>query len=230
MAKKKNPAWLASAVGEKVAESVVGMFGKKKRKRKNPNYSVEEMSETWHGRKPKSEIEIEEIETFDEDVAELADLEELGVLSSNLKDEYTIVFKKDRPKLACDADGRNLEIIGGDQRLDKTVGGSDHNGKRLIPLGWLVRIVYETDKHHLEGSNGYPESYEHYFGEEFYKDHLDFESFETPDDWWEELKEVGAVKKAISKQVIPMLVYNATDAKLMVVGGVYQVLDVGIKN
>lgn len=226
--RKKNSA-IASAItshlGSKVMEKISKWAGINRGKKKKRNPSVEEMSETWHGRKPRDTQEIEEIESFEEELAELADLEEIGVLGANLKDEWNITFKRDRPKLATDGNGNNLEIIGGDQEIT-----GDYKGKQIVPLGWLVRLVYETDKHHLEGSNGYPESYEHYFGEEYYKEVLDPDEFKTPDHWWEELKENGTVKKAISKKLIPMLGYNPVDCKLLVIGGVYQVLDVGIKN
>lgn len=230
MRKKRNiplasmAAGALAHVGGLVAKRASKWAGLNKGKRKR-NPSVDEMSETWHGRKPRGTEEIEEIETFEDELAELADLEEIGVLGANCRDEWTIVFKKDRPKLATDGNGENLEVIGGDQEIT-----GDWKNKREIPLGWLVRLVYETDKHHLEGSNGYPESYEHYFGEEYYKTKLDPDDFKTPDDWWEALKDEGWVKKAINKKLIPMLVYDSVDCKIKIAGGVYKVLDVGIKN
>jgi hypothetical protein len=186
---------------------------------------AEELSKKWHGRDVESELDVDEVHSFDDTVAELAELEELGVLGPDFKNEFNIHFKHNRPKLTSTAD-EQLEILGGDQEL-VGLGGK----KRLQPLGWLVRIVYETDKHHLEDSSGYPESYEHYFGEEFYKEQLgDPDDYATPDDWWEELKAQGIVKLAIKKELIPMLVYDSVDKKMTVVGGVYSVEDVGIKN
>lgn len=185
---------------------------------------AEALSEKWHGRNVESEQEIDEIVTYDEDVAELAELEELGVLAANLKDEFNIHFKRDRPRLTSTTNGQ-LEIIGGDQELENLNGN-----KRSQPIGWLIRIVYETDKHHLEDSDGYPSSYEHYFAEEFYKDYISPDDYDTPDEWWEAVKAEGIVNKAIKKELIPMLVYDCVDHKLHIVGGDYTVEDVGIKN
>jgi hypothetical protein len=237
--KKKNPLGISTLVGGLLqsygtqgALKGVSKWAGRKKGRKNPG-DVEGMSEKWHGRKSQNVTEVEEIESYDEDMAELADLEELGVLGSNCRDEWNITFKKDRPKLACDGDGENLEIIGGDQELvlKGNAEGMVKDGKKLIPLGWLARVVYETDKHHLEGSNGYPESYEHYFGEEYYKTSgVNYDDFKTPDHWFQELKMQGVVKRAISHGYLPMLIYNQTDTKLLIVGGKYKVEDVGIKD
>ena len=191
---------------------------------------VEDKSKEWHGRGNREVTEIEEVESYEEDLAELADLEELGVLGADQRSRFTISFKKDRPKLTCDGDGHNLEIVGGDQDLNLSGVGIEHNGKRMIPLGYLYLIVYETDKHHLEDSNGYPESYEHYFGEEYYKKFVNPDKYKNSDDWFGELLESGIVAKAIEKGLLPMGVYNKTDSKILVVGGDYEVKDVGIRN
>jgi len=82
-------------------------------KKGNPDTNaVEKMSEDFHGRKTKFVTEIEERESFDDNVAELADLEELGVLCANYVDRFNISFKKDRPKLVC-------AIVTGKQELDR---------------------------------------------------------------------------------------------------------------
>jgi len=198
-----------------------------RRKKSNPveDVEVEELSKKWHGRDVESDLQVDEVETFDDTVAELAEVEELGILTVGQCEEYNIFFKHNRPKLTSTVD-EQLELVGGDQELD----GIKDTGKRLRPMGWLVRLVYETDKHHLEGSNGYPESYEHYFAEEYYKDFLDPDDYDTPDEWWEALKSMGVVDKAIAKELIPLLVYDTRDKKLAIVGGDYTVEDVGIKN
>jgi hypothetical protein len=208
-------------------------FALKKLGVKNPNPSTlkeaEELTEKWHGRKSQKITEVEEIENYQEEVAELADLEELGVLGADLASQFTISFKTDRPKL-CATDDNNLEFVGGDQSLKNTDDGIKKDGKMLVPLGYCYQIVYETDKHHLEGSNGYPESYEHYFGEEFYKESIDPDDFKNSSDWFEKLLEDGVVEEAVEEGLLPMLVYNKTDQKLLLVGGKYTVEDVGIRN
>src|ERR1700730_12062566 len=62
---------------------------KNKRGRRNPEEpispEVEDISKEWHGRGNKYVTDVEELETYQEDLAELADLEELGVLGADLK-------------------------------------------------------------------------------------------------------------------------------------------------
>ena len=187
---------------------------------------VEDMAKNWHGRDVGDVTEVEEVESFESDLVELGDLEELGILELG-----TISFKKDQPKLACDGEGHNLEIVGGDQELDLDGEGVEFKGKRLIPLGYLYSIVYVTDKHHLEGSNGYPEPYEHYFAEDFYKKALKIEDFNDDTDvWFETLEDMGVVQKAIEKGLLPTAVYDKTDGKILIAGGEYEVTELGIKD
>lgn len=197
--------------------------------KRNPAPEAEDLSEKWHGRAPKQTSEVVEIETYEEDLAELADLEELGILTQDLS-QYFISFKKDRPKL-CAEDEDNLIFVGGDQKICTDDVGVVQDGKRLVPLGWCYQIVYETDKHHLEGSNGVSESYEHFFAEEWYKENFDsVDEFKTSDAWFAAMLKDGLVEEAIENGLIPMLVYNKTDQKLILVGGSYTIEDVGIKN
>lgn len=202
-------------------------FASQLAKRRNPNEELEEeagrVSEEWHGRKPKDVTEICETEYYDEIGAELADLEELGVLQPN--GEFTIRFKTDRPKLTCDLKKKNLEIVGGDQEIEV------EGDKLETPIGYVYCIVYETDKHHLEGSNGYPESYEHFFGEEFYKEQsYSIDDFANSDDFWDTVRDEGVVDEAIEEGYLPILTYNRRDKKMKLVGGKYDIKDVGISN
>lgn len=229
MTRKRNMTPMLAKALEMGAAMFVGEKAKKMF-RKNPSdmESAEQMSSKWHGRKPKNVTEIVEEERYTETVAELADLEELGFLDSE-GEMCNIVFKRDRPKLVA-IDDENLEFIGGDQKLDLPQIGIEEDGKTLIPIGYCYSICYETDKHHLEDSNGTIESYEHYWGEEFYKESHDYDDYENPDEWFEQLMEDGKVDEAIKKGLLPMLVYNQTDEKILLVGGKYEVTDLGIKN
>jgi hypothetical protein len=125
--------------------------------------SAEEMSQKFHGREPKEVLEVTEFEEYDPALTVLGDLVEIVVDSG--KKELVIHFPRgeDRPKLCCDADGENLEIVGGDQSLE-IEGLPSHKGK--APLGYATTICYETDKHHLEDSEGEVVEYQHKFGEE----------------------------------------------------------------
>jgi ribosome modulation factor len=199
---------------------------------KNPSNSdlqeAEDVSREWHGRDPQEVVEIDEEEVYEDVGAILADLEELGVLADEdgKLETWAIRFKRDRPKLTCDLAKENLEIVGGDQELEL-----DDDGKDDKALGYCYQIVYETDKHHLEGSNGYPESYEHFFGEEFYKgEGFDQDDYKTSDDFFEDVLREGVVMKAISKGYLPMVVYNVPNCKIRLIGGKYKIKDVGIED
>lgn len=238
MAKQKRkrniiPTALLEAANYVAASSIVDKgkrYLSKKKKGKNPSElkSAERLSSKWHGRGVKKETEVTEIESYADVVAELADLEELGVITPSLE-QFTIRFKTNRPKV-CATNEDNLEFVGGDQKLSLDKVGVERNGKCLVPLGYLYCIVYETDKHHLEGSNGYPESYEHFFCEEIYKDIVDQDSYSNSDDWFEAMVADGVVQDCMEDGKLPMLVYNKTDKKLVVVGGIYTIEDVGIRN
>ena len=230
---------LQSEVSAKGSKFVKKELGRKRRNRgkRNPESSEEaaQLSEKWHGRKPLTHTDVEEVETYEENLAELGELEELGVLGADMTKRFVISFSKNRPKL-CASDDKNLEIIDGDQTLDIEEGIIEKDGKKLVPLGYCYSIVYETDKHHLEGSNGYPESYEHFFAEEFYKEYVDPDDFLTdeglPDSvaWFTACIEEGLVDEAVEEGRLPLLVYNKTDEKLILVGGNYSVEDVGVKD
>jgi len=190
---------------------------------------VEDLSKEWHGRANKDFSEVEETESYEHDLVDLGELEELGIWGSD-DSFFLIAFKKDRPVLACDGNGHNLEVIGGDQELDLGDSGIEHNGKVLIPLGYIYKIVYETDKHHLEGSNGYPESYEHYFAEDFYKESIPVDDYEDTMEWFAELFKLEVPHEARESGKLPMAVYNVTDRKILIAGGEYEVTDLGIKD
>ena len=196
---------------------------------KSVSPEVEDLSKDWHGREVRGSTEVEEIEEYEEELVDLGFLEELGIIGGD-SGLFTITFKKDRPTLACDGNGQSLEIIGGDQELDLKSEGIEQKGKLLVPIGYVYSIVYETDKHHLEGSNGYPEPYEHYFAEEFYKKVLDPDKFENMDDWFDELMEMGRVDEAKESGRLPVAVYNRTDGKILLAGGGYEVTELGIKD
>jgi hypothetical protein len=82
---------------------------------------------------------------------------------------------------------------------------SDCTTKQLIKLGKVKSIVYLADKHHLVGSNGKEEEYEHDFGK---KKYFLFG------------KQVGQ----------PELLYDCLNKTMKLVGGTYTIEDEGIKN
>lgn len=126
---------------------------------------VSRMSERFHGRPSRDEIDIDETDIYDKSMAMLGDLVELNVIDPKKPNtEFTISFKRDRPCLCCNAEGSQLEIIGGDQSLPFP----NNTNKYLVTLGEIRTISYYTDKHHLEGPKNQKDGveYEHEFGEE----------------------------------------------------------------
>lgn len=240
MAKKKRniiPAALVDAASYSVAatalEKARGLFKSKRykgRKKKNPGVDeATEISEGWHGREVRKITKILESETFEDTVAELADLDDLGILDPQME-TYHIEFSKKKPKI-CATSVSNIEFIGGDQHLELGDVGVESDGKVLVPLGYSYYVNYTTDKFHLEGSNGYPEGYQHFWGEEFYKENIDDqENYDTSDDWFDACLDQGLVEEAIELGLLPMVVYNKTDCKILLVGGKYKVTDLGIEN
>ena len=196
-------------------------------RRRNPSADLsdeESLSKEFHGREPKEIIDVVERESYGNAVV-IGDLWELGCLGSDNKTKWIIRFKKNRPILSCDSDGENLEVIGGDQVLEID------ESKRKVPLGFGYMIVYETDKHHLEGSSGYPEPYEHFFGEEFYRSNgYKAEDYKRGEDFFDVVMKAGLVGQAIIQGYLPVIVYDRVDEKIELVGGKYKVEDVGIKD
>lgn len=198
--------------------------------KKNPEMDAEALSEMWHGRKVKKVTDIEETETFSEDVADLGPIEEIGVLGPDNYEKFCIRFSRDQPHL-CTSDGENLEVVGGDQHINISDVGVEKDGKRLVPLGYSYSIVYWADKQHLEGGSKQADPWEHYWGEEFYKDEgVDRGDYRGGDGYFEAVQSEGIHLDAIEDGILPMVVYNKTDDKILLVGGKYKVKDVGIVN
>lgn len=194
------------------------------------NPSAEELTETWHGREPKEVIDYEEEEEYEPDGAVLAELEELGIILEDREQTISIEFEEDPPMLVANVNTETLEIVGGDQTLEFGEGWDTRN-KSEVSMGHVYLIAYCTDKHHLEGSNGVPESYEHFFGEEFYKGHgYKVDDYKDSEDFFEDLLEDGIVDEAIEQGYLPTMVYDTVNEKIKLVGGKYTIEDVGLRD
>lgn len=193
------------------------------------NPSAEALTEEWHGREPKEVIDYEEEEEYEPDGAVLAELEELGVLLEDREQTISIEFNSDPPMLVANVATENLEIVGGDQELEFGEGWG--STKNEFTVGHVYLIAYCTDKHHLEGSNGVPESYEHFFGEEFYKSKgYKVDDYKDGEDFFEDLLEDGIVYEAIEAGYLPTMVYDTINEKIKLVGGRYTIEDVGLRD
>src|SRR6185312_2527093 len=161
-------------------------IAKKRKKRKNPEETVEEISEGFHGRAPKEVIELVEEERYHKDMATIGFLVELEIVDIRSKARVIPIrfltddgpssakSPKDLVRVCVDRSRSNIELIGGDQYLDDT--GlvknfdiiDDELNKDFVYLGPAYSISYWTDKHHLEGPK-YQENgavWMHEFGEE----------------------------------------------------------------
>lgn len=197
---------------------------------KKSNPSAEELTETWHGREPKEIIDYEEEEEYEPDGAVLAELEELGIILEDREQTISIEFEEDPPMLVANVNTETLEVVGGDQTLEFGEGWDTRN-KSEVSMGHVYLIAYCTDKHHLEGSNGVPESYEHFFGEEFYKGHgYKIDDYKDSEDFFEDLLEDGLVDQAIENGYLPTMIYDTVNEKIKLVGGKYTIEDVGLRD
>lgn len=200
-----------------------------RRKKRNPGVDLEEVtkvSEDFHGRSAKEVIEIIEETHYDDKFAALGDLCELTVIYRGYTDLSDICFKKNKPLLVCDKDRRNLDILGGDQCLNVEAQASD-----LVEVGYIVIIAYKTDKHHLEDSDGEVVEYSHFFGEETFKKWgYDRNKYKDDEQFLAVICKSGVLAKACDDGIIPCLLYDCRNEKMLIAGGEYKVEDVGIRN
>jgi hypothetical protein len=207
---------VAKELLRKTPKSVKRMFA-----RHNANKSVEEMSESFHGREPSEVIDIVEEEGYDNELAVLGLLEELEILSDergmnvipiNFKHyDHRSAFSRNGTKeetvyCCTNAYGTNIEFVGGDQELPlEDLDLFDEGNKYALCIGKVFSITYWTDKYHLSDGTGFS-SYHHEFGEESSKDRKGRLPF------------------------LPTLIYSPLNKKMQLVGGSYKVESEGIRD
>ena len=184
-----------------------------KRKRKNPGDTADSITKGFHGRRVLERFEVDEEEVYPEDLAVLGCLVELNITVDEGKTAIPIRgfktpkdpgYKKGSEVYVAAPDRNNIEFVGGDQEIlgvDKI--SKDHT--RFLCLGEVESIVYLTDKHHLVGSKGIEEEYEHDFGR----------------------KKYFLFGKKVGR---PKLVYDCLNKTFRLVGGTYTITDEGIKD
>lgn len=174
----------------------------------NEEERAKKLSRAFHGRPNRETYEFEEVIDDDRHLAHLGELTELHV-RDNKGRLFSISFD-DNPVLASTPDANQLVFVGGDQGLDLDdkivqsgnmfVDGEHARKKRWLPIGEVQRIDYFADKHHLSG----PKSQ---------KDGVEYKHTFGEED--------GNV---------PVLMYSPVNERMMLAGGNYEVLDVGIRN
>lgn len=110
----------------------------------NPESAAAELSEKFHGRPPREVIEYPESLHVHEHLTKLGTLQEL-VVNAPIGKVALSGFKG--AALASSEDGRQLFVIGGDQRVSlKPLGFSTLDTRDLMVLGELHRVTYRTQK------------------------------------------------------------------------------------
>ncbi len=134
--------------------------------RRNPEEPAAELYEKFHG-KPSERVEVIEEEVhYHEHLAGLGQLIELKVKTPT-KIRATLRFGEgpEAPILSSSEDGRQLYIVGGDQKLDLQAIEMDGSEWRrdLMQIGEILEVTYLTEKkfHRFEPCN-----YFHRLGEE----------------------------------------------------------------
>lgn len=186
---------------------------------------AEEVARGFHGRENKESFEVEELETYRENLALLGEMVELEVWIEARQDEGLIPIQfsrknqKDLVFLSCSPDRKQLYLTGDtclpDDWLEEACPASWEKDK--VPVGWVYSISYFADKHHLTGpkQQKFGTEYIHCFGEQT------FQHAGNSNKVWK-------LEEKITAGLLPELIYNRLSGEIELVGGGYEVRDEGI--
>ena len=165
----------ASAVGQDEYRKDAELLGRAARK-SNPNGGAAKMYADFHGRSPREVIALQESHVKAGQYAALGEMGDLWLqpVSNDVPfgqwPKPEIVFeKKDKVKLATDAEGKQLFLIGGNQEmlekelLEVEAGPGGNGDRRFVALGLAYGISYISEKV-FDGFQ--PTEYVHVLGEE----------------------------------------------------------------
>lgn len=181
---------------------------------RNPGESIDAISKGFHGRPVAERFEVQEQELYNDNFAVLGCLVELCITRDDGKTGITVKgfktpqdpkYKKGDEVYVAAPDRHNIEFVGGDQKILNAEKMAHVSDKNLINIGKVESIVYLSDKHHLVGSNGTEEEYDHSFGR----------------------KRFFVFGKRIGR---PDLIYDCMNQQMKLVGGTYTITDEGIKD
>ncbi len=166
-----------------------------------------QLSEDFHGRPVEELVQVDTDVDYQENLALLGSLVELSVFCDDGKSEVPVTFDDlagpDEIFVTATPDGRQIYIVGGNQELD--IPALIEQGcvipdpdKEWLEVGYMNKLVYFTDKHHLQGPKEQKNGIEfvHPLGEE--------------------------------SGMPPMLVYDTLNKQMLVVGGNYEIRPEGI--
>ena len=168
-----------------------------------------EVSEGFHGRGSRGEMEILSQYRYLKNVADLGWLIDLEILVPGTDEVEVVEAPEEQVKLACDPSQTQLFTVPTNKKMRWDINVREFDcipeeeaKKPKVILGEISAISYFTDKHHLEGpkyqKDGAP--YRHEFGTE------------------------GA-----NDGNLPMAVYDRLNGVVEIVGGSYEVTELGIK-
>lgn len=140
-------------------------FARALAKRRNPLEAAADLAEAWSGRPAKKVTEITEQLKTHGVLTDLGAMECLEIVDPR-DERYVIPIKFGRGvRLASSEDGRQLYLVGGDQRVDVEPFGIEMD-KDSVVLGQAHAITYCTAKHHLGKADKTPGPYRHVFADE----------------------------------------------------------------
>lgn len=188
------------------AQAIVDKNNRQGNKGKKKNPGAAAIAKEFHGRPVREIIDVDEEEIYPDDLAVIGILTELNILCDGGKNIIPIRFSaaKGKEVFVATADGESIVFVGGDQNIVNLSSLATNSRKDMVNVGKVYSIVYLADKHHLKGSTGRVEEYEHNFGKKT---------------WF------GFGDKTKGQ---PELVQDTVNKKLLLVGGTYCVKDVGI--
>lgn len=129
---------------KRAAVKTAANTGAKGKTKANPESSAAALSEKFHGRPPKEVIEYPEDIHVHEHLTKLGTLQEL-IVDAPVGKVCLSGFKG--AALASSEDGRQLYIVGGDQRVNlKALGFTPADTRDSMVLGELHRVIYRTQK------------------------------------------------------------------------------------
>lgn len=224
-------------------------YQRKSGARTNPVISeAREMAEKFHGRKVSREIEFDEEYRTPTNYAVIGELEEFVIVPlSDSKHEYPISFtenwdrESDVVQVCCDKEGKQIYFESGDQKLDKSlidqIEGTLNKNQRFQILGYCRFITYCTDKHHLD-EDANEKIYRVWYVEsdgvrELVKDRCNLAQAEK------EIEKIGdgcfwncSYQHEFGEDggEWPIIAYDSLNEHLILIGGTYEVRDVGIYN
>ena len=180
---------------------------------------AQEVARGFHGRGNRETIDLDQFETYRENLAILGPMLDVEVFIPSREKEGLITLPFEDVMLTSSPDRKQLYLIGDTSLLDDWLEESVGNGwdKDKVSIGYVYSISYFADKHHLQGPQSQKKGseYIHCFGEQTWEAPASFEG-------------IWKLKEKIGDGLLPELIYSRLNCGMELVGGGYLVKDEGI--